>query len=103
GVGGRGRARGAGGASKRLPLAGCRDFFVATWAEAEALMPWPGDLSLSVLHGLGDQDLKAAQSSRARPVLNTPDQIVRWRQTGKPCDVMVDTGINRLGVSPADA
>ena len=37
---------------KRLQAAGCRDFFVATWAEAEALMPWPGDLELSVLHGV---------------------------------------------------
>ena len=94
---------GAREAVKRLQHAGCRDFFVATWAEAEALMPWPGDLSLSVLHGVGEQELKAAQSSRARPILNSPEQIVRWRQTGKPCDVMVDTGINRLGVSPADA
>ena len=35
-----------------LSNAGCRDFFVATWAEAEALMPWIGNASLSVLHGL---------------------------------------------------
>jgi alanine racemase len=93
---------GAREAVKRLQHAGCRDFFVATWAEAEALMPWPNDLNLSVLHGVGEQDLKTAQGSRARPILNSPEQIVRWRQTGKPCDVMVDTGINRLGVSPAD-
>ena len=32
---------------ERLQAAGCRDFFVATWAEAEALTPWPGDLDLS--------------------------------------------------------
>ena len=43
---------GAREAVKRLQAAGCRDFFVATWAEAEALMPWPGDLELSVLHGV---------------------------------------------------
>ena len=65
-------------------------------------MPWPGDLSLSVLHGVGPQDLKRAKRSRARPVLNTPEQVKRWRDTGKPCDVMVDTGINRLGISVAD-
>ena len=93
---------GAREAVKRLQHAGCRDFFVATWAEAEALTPWPGDLNLSVLHGVADKDLKAAQASRARPILNSREQVVRWRQTGKPCDVMIDTGINRLGLAPAD-
>ena len=93
---------GAREAVKRLQHAGCRDFFVATWAEAEALMPWPGDLELSVLHGVGPNDLKAATALPARPVLNTPGQVERWRGTGKPCDVMIDTGINRLGVAAAD-
>jgi alanine racemase len=93
---------GAREAVKRLQHAGCRDFFVATWAEAEALMPWPGDLNLSVLHGVGPQDLKAAKKSPARPVLNSPEQVKRWRDIGRPCDVMVDTGINRLGIAAAD-
>ena len=93
---------GAREAVKRLQHAGCRDFFVATWAEVEALMPWPNDLALSVLHGVGLKDLKTAQASRARPVLNSVEQVVRWRQTGRPCDVMIDTGINRLGLSAAD-
>ena len=35
-----------------LANAGCRDFFVATWAEAEALLPWAGNASLTVLHGV---------------------------------------------------
>ncbi len=93
---------GAREAVKRLQHAGCRDFFVATWAEAEALMPWPGDLNLSVLHGVGPHDERSALASRARPVLNSPGQVARWRETGRPCDVMVDTGINRLGLAPAD-
>jgi len=93
---------GAREAVKRLQHAGCRDFFVATWAEVEALMPWPGDLNLSVLHGVGSEDLADAKKSRARPVLNTREQVERWRDTGRPCDVMIDTGINRLGLSPAD-
>ncbi|HYN45529.1 MAG TPA: alanine racemase [Allosphingosinicella sp.] len=93
---------GAREAVKRLQAAGCRDFFVATWAEAEALMPWPGDLELSVLHGVLPQDMAAALKSPARPVLNSPGQVARWRETGRACDVMVDTGINRLGVAAAD-
>jgi alanine racemase len=87
----------------RLQVAGCRDYFVATWAEAERLMPWPGDLNLSILHGVGPDDMKAALASPARPVLNSAAQVARWRATGRPCDVMVDTGINRLGLSSEDA
>ena len=93
---------GARGAVERLRAAGCRDYFVTTWAEAEALMPWPAELNLSVLHGVGAEDMKAALASPARPVLNSPEQVARWRETGRPCDVMIDTGINRLGLAPAD-
>lgn len=95
---------GAREAVKRLQHAGCRDFFVATWAEAEALMPWPSDLSLSVLHGVGPDDMAAALSSPARPILNTAAQVARWRESGqgRPCDVMADTGMNRLGLTPQE-
>ena len=87
--------------ARRLAEAGCRDFFVATWAEAEALAPL--GLNLSVLHGVRAEDMAAAAGGIARPVLNTPAQIARWREAGGgPCDVMVDTGINRLGVAAAD-
>src|SRR4051794_36179143 len=86
---------------KRLQAAGCRHFFVATWGEAEALMPWPSELDLSVLHGVGADDMPAALSSPARPVLNSATQVARWRAEGqgRPCDVMVDTGMNRLGLT----
>ena len=89
----------------RLANAGCRDFFVATWAEAEILLPWLGGASLAVLHGLADEDLAHAAGSTARPVLNTPAQVARWKQAGggRPCDVMIDTGINRLGLTPGEA
>jgi alanine racemase len=88
--------------ASRLAGAGCRDFFVATWAEADALLPWIGDADLSVLHGLGADDVPHAAGSRAKPVLNTPEQVRRWRTMApdRPCDVMVDTGMNRLGLTP---
>ena len=88
-----------------LANAGCRDFFVTTWAEAEALLDWAGDASIVVLHGLSDEDLPRALASAARPVLNTPLQVQRWKEEGRgrPCDVMVDTGISRLGLSPEEA
>ncbi|MBA2918486.1 alanine racemase [Sphingomonas sp. MAH-20] len=88
----------------RLAAAGCRDFFVSTWAEAAALMPLPAGVALSVLHGVRPEDMAAATALPARPVLNTPEQVRRWREAGGgACDVMIDTGINRLGIAPGDA
>ena len=90
---------GARAVARRLADAGCRDFFVASWDEAEALAG--EDLPLAVLHGAREDDMPAALASDAKPVLSTEAQVARWRETGRVCDVMVDTGMNRLGVSPA--
>lgn len=89
---------------RRLAKAGCRDFFVATWAEADALRSVIGDAALSVLHGVRAEDMALASASRARPVLSTVAQVSRWREAGgeRPCDVMVDTGMNRLGITARD-
>ena len=85
---------------RRLADAGCRDFFVSNWAEAALLEPFLQEgLSLSVLHGVRDEDMAVALQSRARPVLSTPVQVARWQAAGGGgCDVMVDTGMNRLGL-----
>ena len=82
--------------------AGCRDYFVSTWAEAEELGPVPGSASLVVLHGVGPDDVETALASSARPTLNSIEQVARWRDVapGRPCDVMIDTGMNRLGLRP---
>jgi alanine racemase len=84
----------------RLVRAGCRDFFVSNWGEAKAVEPLLDDgVSLSVLHGVRDEDMAQALASRARPVLSTPAQAARWRAAGGgPCDLMIDTGMNRLGL-----
>jgi len=86
--------------TKRLVDAGCRDFFVATWAEAAEVEPLlPDDANLSVFHGVREADMTVALASRARPVLNTVEQVARWKPTGRVCDVMIDTGMNRLGLA----
>jgi alanine racemase len=87
---------------KQLKGAACRDFFVATWAEADALAGTVGDATLSVLHGVRVEDMTAALASPAKPVLNTLEQVARWRTCGRPCDVMIDTGMNRLGLAVSD-
>lgn len=89
---------------KTLADAGCRVFFVATWAEAVELAPLAAGLELHVLHGVRDEDMTVAGAIDARPVLNSADQVRRWREQGgnRPCSVMVDTGMNRLGVSVSE-
>ncbi|WP_019517414.1 alanine racemase [Sphingomonas sp. Mn802worker] len=90
----------------RLLAAGCRDFFVSSWNEAAALADLDlasAGASLSVLHGVRDADMTIATASQARPVLSTSAQVRRWQGAGGgACDVMVDTGMNRLGIAPDD-
>ncbi|WP_448500981.1 alanine racemase [Sphingomonas sp.] len=92
---------GARWAVRELAQAGCRDFFVATWGEAAALadMFADGALSLSVLHGVREEDMAIARGLPARPVIATARQAARWRDTGGGrCDAMIDTGMHRLGL-----
>lgn len=94
---------GARGVVDALAASGCRDFFVATWGEAHALGSLPEGASLSVLHGVREADMAYALSSQARPTLNSAAQIMRWKAAGGGvCDVMIDTGMNRLGISEQD-
>jgi len=95
---------GARPAMQALAEAGCRDFFVSIWPEVEELGPVPDSASLAVLHGVGSDDMDAALQSHARPVLVSVDQVARWRQgtSGRACDVMIDTGMNRLGLRPEE-
>jgi alanine racemase len=87
--------------ARRLADAGCRDFFVSNWQEAVELAPL--GLNVSVLHGVREEDMPAAVAGFARPVLNTHAQVARWKAGGGgACDVMIDTGMNRLGLSTAD-
>jgi alanine racemase len=95
---------GAREATEALIEAGCRDFFVSTWAEAEQLGNLPEGVSLVVLHGVGPDDAEAALRLSARPCLNSANQVARWKEIApdRACDVMIDTGINRLGLRPTE-
>jgi len=90
--------------TEALIEAGCRDFFVSTWVEAAALGNLPESVSLVVLHGVGPDDSEPALRLAARPCLNTAEQAARWKEIapGRPCDVMIDTGMNRLGLRPTE-
>jgi alanine racemase len=90
--------------AEALTDAGCRDFFVSTWAEAEALGNIAESVSLVVLHGVGPDDAEAAARLAARPCLVSVEQVDRWKEIApdRACDVMIDTGMNRLGVRPTE-
>lgn len=87
-----------------LARAGCRDWFVAHWQEAAAVLAHVPAASIAVLHGpMNDADVGFARATGVRPVLNSLPQVQRWLAAGGgPCHVMVDTGINRLGLAPED-
>jgi alanine racemase len=95
---------GARGAAAALHEVGCRTFFVSTYAEAELLGPLPEGSELVVLHGPASEDMPVALESSARPVINSAEQAKRWKTAApdRPCDVMIDTGINRLGLRPEE-
>lgn len=81
--------------------AGCRDFFVAHWREAEAIADLVPPSWISVLNGIAPSDIAAARTLGATPVLNTAEQLANWRSAGGGrCHVMLDSGINRLGLTP---
>ena len=88
---------------QKLLDAGCQDFFVANWQEAreiEALAA--GKASISVLNGVREEDMAFAVKSSAKPALNSIQQAQRWSPTSRPCDVMINSGMNRLGINPGD-
>lgn len=93
-----------------LLSAGCRRFFVAQPHEgiaARALAPEADIYVLSPL--LGAEQTATLKQHRLIPVLNTPTDLTIWEAEGwsdgraLPCAVHVDTGMNRLGLSPAEA
>lgn len=85
----------------RLRDAGCRDFFVAHWGEAVAIADLVPPEWISVLNGIDAADVPLARKLGAVPILNTPKQIALWRAAGGGrCHVMLDSGINRLGLDP---
>lgn len=83
-----------------LREAGAETFFVAHWSEVPALLAHTSPGSIAVLHGpLRPEDARFARAAGVRPVLNSLFQARLWLETGGGvCDLMVDTGINRLGL-----
>ena len=84
--------------------AGCESFFVAHWGEVEAVARHVPTSQISVLHGpLSAEDVAYAQACGAVPVIDSVHQAKRWIEGGGGlCHLMVDTGINRLGIAASE-
>lgn len=85
--------------------AGCASFFVAHWGEVAGVIAHVPPHQVSVLHGVGNAaECAYARSTGAVPVINSLEQAERWTASGGGrCHLMVDTGINRLGIATAEA
>ena len=85
--------------------AGCAQFFVAHWSEVSAALAHAPPAQIAVLHG----PIAAAEAAYARavgvlPVINSLHQARVWNEAGGgACHLMVDTGINRIGIAPHEA
>ena len=89
---------------RALVGAGAQDFFVAHWGEVQPLLAHVPAEQVAVLHGpLTHADAAFARETGVRPVINSLHQARLWLEGGGgPCQLMVDTGINRLGLPLAD-
>lgn len=87
-----------------LRVAGCSEFFVAHWSEVSDVAKHVSPEQVSVLHGpLNADDAAYARSSGCVPVINSLHQAAIWQSSGGGrCHLMVDTGMNRLGVALTD-
>jgi alanine racemase len=85
--------------------AGCTQFFVAHWSEVAAALVHVPPQQIAVLHGpLSHADAAYAAATGVIPVINSLDQARLWIEAGGGiCHLMIDTGINRIGISPSDA
>lgn len=95
------------GVDNCLPVlrdAGARAFFIAHWSEVADVLAHVPAQQVSVLHGpMTLADCGYARATGVRPVINSLAQAARWIETGGgACDLMVDTGINRLGLSMSE-
>jgi alanine racemase len=85
--------------------AGCETFFVAHWCEVASVMAHLRGAEIGVLHGVSTEaECAYARATGAVPVICSLDQAERWNASGGGrCHLMVDTGINRLGIAPGEA
>ncbi|MGL4323562.1 MAG: alanine racemase [Beijerinckiaceae bacterium] len=82
-----------------LEQAGCQTFFVAHLSEAAKLRTVSKSARVYVLNGLPPGSADRYHALDARPVLGSLEEMAEWAPQ-QPCALHMDTGMNRLGLSP---
>lgn len=96
---------GAGKVARALAREGARKFFVAVAEEGAALRqelgPGPA-IHVFAGHMPGDADM--IRDTELVPMINSIDQLIRHVEAlpGAPFGIQLDTGMNRLGMEPAE-
>jgi alanine racemase len=92
-------------AAPRLAREGCRDFFVADANEGARLRPLLPDVRIHVLNGVFEGSFAQTLAHDLVPIINSPEQAAFWcsNADGRPYALHIDTGMNRLGLTPEQA
>ena len=99
---------GAPAVASHMFAAGCRHFFVAHLGEALRLRALLPGAMLAALNGLWPGDAPAYADAGIAPVLGSLSEIEEWSAHAQavrrtlPALLHVDTGMNRLGLTPAE-
>ena len=96
---------GAGRVAYALAEAGARRFFVAVAEEGAAVRAAIGpDLPIHVYGGHMADDAATLRDGALIPMLNSVEQLTRHVEDlpGAPFGIQLDTGMNRLGMEPAE-
>ena len=93
------------GISKHLWSIGCKQFFVATLAEAVDLRAVLPNAYIYVFQGILPNEEKEFLHHKLIPVLNSMENIERWEKVAgeKNAVLHVDTGMTRLGLTEPEA
>ena len=92
-----------------LANAGCKTFFVADLVEARRVRACTEEAAIYVLNGFTYEGSSAFVEIRARPVINSMTELAEWDAFVAAhgwlggAALHIDTGMNRLGISAAEA
>jgi alanine racemase len=95
--------------TRTLASAGCKTFFVADLGEARRVRACTEEATIYVLNGFAYEGSSAFVELRARPVINSMTELAEWdafvaaQLWRGGAALHVDTGMNRLGISAAEA
>ncbi len=81
---------------------GCKHFFVATLSEGLKLKNKNNLVKIYVLNGLQNYKLYQFKKAKLIPVINSIEEYGKIKEASIEYAIHIDTGINRLGISPEE-